>query len=529
MKAYPMRARIRNEGTGPARVDIYDDIGAGGWFSEGYTPSSFADAIKGVSGPLDVHINSGGGDVSDGIAIASAIRAYPGRKRTVVDGMAASIASVIAQAGDERIVEPGAMLMIHDPLTACMGNQADFEKVAETLGKHGDNLAQQYADRSGTKSAAEWREVMRQEAWYTADEAVAAGLADRVGTAEARLPQGIDVDALAARAPGRIMAALRSMPRAAVAAAADGSHAAFSGTHSHAHTANGDQGGDSMHEHEHSHDGDAAHGHDHQVSDRGRSRPRAADGGDDEPAVCKTCNGRKRLPHPGTGKNGIVCPGCGGTGTYDPDDDGDDDSTAEGDTDHDYVEPDGSPGPKAAVAGMSSGELQAAMRPAMREFLLGELRAAGLLPGADGFVRVDAFYQPLHAAAVDNSPWDGGKAMANGAASDDPAAFYKGICAGRKEGDPAEQDSWALPYRYHPGDPVNAAGVKNALSRLPQTEGLTNAADAKATLQAAMKKVSPDWEPDDSGAGDSAGKGIFAAGAAERFRAAMPALKGARA
>ena len=69
---YPMRARIRNDGNGPARVDIFDDIGAGGWFSDGFTPASFADAIMGVSGPLDVHINSGGGDVADGIAIASA-------------------------------------------------------------------------------------------------------------------------------------------------------------------------------------------------------------------------------------------------------------------------------------------------------------------------------------------------------------------------------------------------------------------------------------------------------------------------
>ena len=270
-----MRARIRNDGSGPARIDIFDDIGAGGWFSEGYTPASFADAIKGVSGPLDVHINSGGGDVADGIAIASAIRAYPGPKRTVVDGMAASIASVIAQAGDERIVEPGAMLMIHDPLTACMGNQEDFLKVAETLGKHGDNLAQQYADRAGG-TAAQWRDVMRQEAWYTADEAVAAGLADRVGTAEARLPQGVDVESLAARAPGRIMAALRSMP--SVRAAADD------------------------------------------------------DGGDDAPP-CKTCKGTGRLRHPGTGKPGVKCPSCDGTGTYDPDgpDEPDEDEPDEGD------------------------------------------------------------------------------------------------------------------------------------------------------------------------------------------------------
>ena len=91
--------------------------------------------------------------------------------------------------------------------------------------------------------------------------------------------------------------------------------------------------------------------------------------------------------------------------------------------------------------------------------------------------------------AVDMSPWDANKAWANGAASDDPAAFYNGICAGKKAGDPKTQGAHALPYKYHPGDGPNAAGVRNALSRLPQTEGLTNKAEAQATLEAALKEV----------------------------------------
>src|SRR5262249_2041724 len=152
----------------------------------------------------------GGGDVADGIAIKNAISAYPGRKRTVVDGLAASIASVIAQAGDERIVEPGAMLMIHDPLTWTEGNAADFPKVGDTLDRHGDNLAAIYAAKAGG-TPEQWRQTMQAEAWYTADEAVSAGLADRVGSAAASLPPSLDVEQLAARAPGRVMAALRSM------------------------------------------------------------------------------------------------------------------------------------------------------------------------------------------------------------------------------------------------------------------------------------------------------------------------------
>ena len=100
----------------------------------------------------------------------------------------------------------------------------------------------------------------------------------------------------------------------------------------------------------------------------------------------------------------------------------------------------------------------------------------------------------VRAADVDHTDWDGDRAMANGAASDDPAAFYKGICAGRKAGDPAKQGSWALPYRYHPGDAPNADGVRNALARLPQTEDLTNRADAEELLNRLMKQINPDHD-----------------------------------
>jgi hypothetical protein len=92
-------------------------------------------------------------------------------------------------------------------------------------------------------------------------------------------------------------------------------------------------------------------------------------------------------------------------------------------------------------------------------------------------------------ADVDNSSWDASRAWANGAASDDPAAFYNGICAGKKEGDPATQDAHALPHHYHPGDAPNAAGVRNAVSRLPQTDGLTNGDTAQSHLESHLKTV----------------------------------------
>lgn len=263
-KTYPMKCRIQAEG-GVTRVDIYDDIGEGSWFSDGISAKGFAAKLADIKGPLDVHINSYGGDVADGITIASNIRGYKGAKKTVVDGFACSIASVIAQSAGERVMQPGSMMMIHDALSFCVGNAADMRSQAEELDKHSDNIASIYADRAGG-TVAEWRDVMRSTTWYTAEEAVAAGLADRVGDGEAASPAGLDLDVAAFEmVPGRIAARLQSMPRAKVPAVvnADGTHAPMTGTHTHSHPAYGSQGGDSMHSHEHSHDGDASHGHGH--------------------------------------------------------------------------------------------------------------------------------------------------------------------------------------------------------------------------------------------------------------------------
>jgi ATP-dependent protease ClpP protease subunit len=249
--AYPMRARIRNEGGGPARIDIFDDIGGDGW-GGGLTAKDFAAQLSGVKGPLTVGINSAGGDVFDGLAVHNALAAYPGHVTTVVDGLAASIASVIMQAGQTRVVSPGGMVMCHDAFAVCAGNEAELTAMASTLSKVSDNLAGVYASRCGG-TAQQWRQIMRQESWYTAEEAVSAGLADRVGTGRAELPAGLDLAAHYA-VPGRIAAALRTMPQA--------------GT---------------------------------------------MPGGE-----CMTCGGWGRLKHPGTGKAGVKCPGCDGEGTYSP-------------------------------------------------------------------------------------------------------------------------------------------------------------------------------------------------------------------
>ena len=168
---------LRNDAGGPTRVDIYDEIG-GSWLFGGVSAVDFVNELAQINGDIEVHINSPGGDVFDGLAIYNSLAQRPGNVTTVVDGLAASAASFIAQAGKNRVIAPGAMMMIHDAAGMCMGNATDMRELAELLDKVSDNIAGIYADRSGRADG--WRDAMKAETWYTADEAVTAGLAHKV-------------------------------------------------------------------------------------------------------------------------------------------------------------------------------------------------------------------------------------------------------------------------------------------------------------------------------------------------------------
>ncbi|MFD3640966.1 head maturation protease, ClpP-related [Streptomyces griseus] len=159
-----------------AELLIYDEIG--GWW--GNTPGEIVDELRAVTAPtLRVRINSPGGSVYDGIAIANAIRLHPATVTVQVDGIAASAASVIAMAGDRIVMTPQSQLMIHDASSLCIGNASDMAEMAALLDIQSDNIADAYAARAGG-TREEWRERMRAESWYLAAEAVAAGLADEV-------------------------------------------------------------------------------------------------------------------------------------------------------------------------------------------------------------------------------------------------------------------------------------------------------------------------------------------------------------
>jgi ATP-dependent protease ClpP protease subunit len=174
-EAAPRWYSIRNAADpDEAELLLYDAIG--GWF--GIYADELIDELRGITAPnLRVRVNSPGGSVFEGIAIANALRAHPANVTVQVDGLAASIASVIAMAGDRIEMAPNSMLMIHEASGVCMGDAAEMDKMSEVLGMISANIANAYAARTGGDPA-DWRAAMQAETWYLPDAAVEAGLAD---------------------------------------------------------------------------------------------------------------------------------------------------------------------------------------------------------------------------------------------------------------------------------------------------------------------------------------------------------------
>lgn len=141
--------------------------------------------LAGVDGDVVVRVNSGGGDVYEGLAIMNALRAHSGEVLVIVEGLAASAASFIAVGGGTRVVcRPHAELMIHEAWAMADGNADDMTKAAGDLDRVSANLASIYAARAGGDPGL-WRQRMRAETWFSADEALAAGLVDAVEDARA--------------------------------------------------------------------------------------------------------------------------------------------------------------------------------------------------------------------------------------------------------------------------------------------------------------------------------------------------------
>lgn len=164
-----------------ATLRMYGPIDSyGGWWGISAKDVSAAlDELDDDVNEIHLRINSPGGEVWEGMAILNMLRAHRAKVVAVVDGIAASAASVIATGCDETVMSPGTQFMVHDASTYTWGQAKDLRKEAEALDSVSNSIAAIYAESAGG-TAEEWRAVMVEETWYTATEAVESGLAERV-------------------------------------------------------------------------------------------------------------------------------------------------------------------------------------------------------------------------------------------------------------------------------------------------------------------------------------------------------------
>jgi len=156
------------------QILIYDIIGE--W---GFSASDFANLLKDIKPdqPLHIRINSPGGDVFDGRAIATLIRNHQAETIAYIDGLAASAATTIVMPADKIVMAQGAMMMIHNSATMVWGNKNDMLETAALLEKIDIQIARDYAERMNI-SVDDALALMSAETWYSDEEAVSAGLAD---------------------------------------------------------------------------------------------------------------------------------------------------------------------------------------------------------------------------------------------------------------------------------------------------------------------------------------------------------------
>ena len=163
----------------PATVQIFDQIGEDWFGGSGLSAKQFSDVLAEVgNGPLLVEINSPGGNVWDGLSIYNQLRGRKAPVTTRVVGIAASIASIIALAGDRVEMAEASLMMIHDPSGMASGTSEDMRKMADALDQHAEVLVGVYHKKTG-RSAESIRAAMKAETWFTTAEALAFGLVDK--------------------------------------------------------------------------------------------------------------------------------------------------------------------------------------------------------------------------------------------------------------------------------------------------------------------------------------------------------------
>lgn len=166
--------------TDKAEIWIYEEIGEDFWTGGGITAKNFQKELSDIkAGQIDLHINSPGGLVFDGLAIYNLLKNHPANITTYIDGLAASIASVIALAGNKVIMAENALFMIHKASGMVMGNSDDMRDFADKLDKVNGSIATTYMGK--TMKDEKWiGDLMAAETWMSADEALSQGFIDEI-------------------------------------------------------------------------------------------------------------------------------------------------------------------------------------------------------------------------------------------------------------------------------------------------------------------------------------------------------------
>lgn len=166
-----------------ADIFIYGEIASYEWDESDTTASNFKkelDSLGDVS-TINLYVNSPGGSVFEGVAIYNMLKRHKAKVNAYVDALAASISSVIIMSADNIFMPKNSMLMIHNPWTVGMGNSSDFRKLADDLDRVGNSSKQSYLQKAGDKLTDEkLQEMLDNETWLSADEALENGLCDFV-------------------------------------------------------------------------------------------------------------------------------------------------------------------------------------------------------------------------------------------------------------------------------------------------------------------------------------------------------------
>ena len=173
--------KLENKSETRAEIAMYGVIGESFW-DDAISANTFhrmLNDLPSTVNELDIRLNSPGGDVFDGMTIYNRIRSFDGTVNVYVDGLAASIASIIMLAGDKVVMGHGSMVMIHKPMTFAYGNANELQDRIDTLNDVEDQLVRIYKNRTDLE-AHNIRNLLAEETWFDSTQAIEKGFADEM-------------------------------------------------------------------------------------------------------------------------------------------------------------------------------------------------------------------------------------------------------------------------------------------------------------------------------------------------------------